>query len=77
MNLEAEKLDLLQTIINSGDAGLINDLKIIISTRKSDWFDELSTEQQKDVLLGIKDADNGDVITHEEAVKHFGKWGLK
>ena len=77
MNLEAEKLDLLQTIINSDDAGLISDLKALINFRKNDWFDELSSSQQLDVSEGIAQADAGETVSHNEAVKLFGKWGLK
>jgi hypothetical protein len=39
--------------------------KLNILQTKSDWFDELSDEQQKET------------ITHAEAVKLFSKWGLK
>ena len=52
-------------------------MKAFLSGRKADWFDELSSEQQKDVLEGLTQADEGEVISHAEAVKLFGKWGLK
>ncbi len=77
MNIQAEKLDILQVIMNSNDEGLIMDLKAFLSSRESDWFDALSENQQKDVLEGLDQADRGDVVPHEEAVKLFGKWGLK
>ena len=74
MDLQAEKLNLLQTIINSDDAGLIMDLKSILSSRKQDWFDELSDDQKNDVLTGLAEADRGEVVPHEEVVKLFSKW---
>jgi predicted transcriptional regulator len=77
MNIQAEKLDILQVIMNSNDEGLIMDIKAFLSSRKSDWFDELSENQQKDVLEGLAQADDGEVVPHEDAVKLFGKWGLK
>ncbi len=45
--------------------------------RKDDWFDELNEEQQSTVLEGLAEADRGETISHNEAVKLFGKWGLK
>jgi len=45
-------------------------------TEKTDWFDELSEENQKVILEGLAQADNGDTIPHTEAVKLFEKWGL-
>jgi len=77
MDLQAEKLNILQTIMNITDEGLIMDVKAFLSDRKKDWFDELSEEQQKDVLEGIAEADKGDTLPHSEVVKMFGKRGLK
>jgi hypothetical protein len=77
MDLQAEKLNILQTIMNTKDEGLILDVKAFLSDRKTDWFDELSPEQQKDVLEGLAQADNGETLPYTEVVKLFGKWGLK
>jgi hypothetical protein len=77
MDIQAEKLNLLQTIMNITDEGLIMDVKAFLSTRKGDWFDELSEDQQKDVLEGLAEADRCETIPHSEAVKKFSKWGLK
>ncbi len=77
MDIQSEKLDLLQTIINTNDERLILDVKEFLSNRKTDWFDELSNKQQNDVLEGIAEADRDETISHAEAVKLFGKWGLK
>lgn len=77
MNIQAEKLNLLQTIMNTNDKGLIMDVKAFLSGRKADWFDELSNERQKDVMEGLAEADRGETVAHAEVVKLFGKWGLK
>jgi predicted transcriptional regulator len=42
-----------------------------------DWFDELSEDQKEDILEGLAEADRGETITHDEAVKLFAQWGLK
>ncbi|MDN3583898.1 hypothetical protein [Mucilaginibacter flavus] len=63
MNIQAKKLNISQVIITSN--------------RESNWVDSLSENQQKDVLEGLDQADRGEVVPHEEAVKLFGKWGLK
>ncbi len=42
MDVQVEKLELLQTIINTDDESLIMDLKAFLSNRKLDWFDELN-----------------------------------
>lgn len=77
MNLQTEKLTLLQTILNTNDEGLIMDIKAFISERDVDWFDNLSKPSQKDILVGLAQADSGETIAHTDVVKLFGKWGLK
>ncbi len=77
MDLQAEKLNILQIILNTEDESFIMDLKAFLSDREVDWFDELSAEQQNDVLEGLSEADNGATVSQAEAVKLFGKWGLK
>lgn len=72
MNIQAEKLNVLQQIINSDDASLIKDIKSLISSRDMDWFDGLSKTQKSDVTEGIAQLDCGDVFSHEEAQKRFG-----
>ena len=77
MDIQAEKLNLLQTIMNTDDAGLIMDVKSFLTSRKKDWFDELSDIQKNDVMIGLSEADRGETMSHAEVVKLFGKWGLK
>jgi len=77
MDLQAEKLNILHTIMTTNDESLIMDVKALLFDRKADWFDELSQDQQKDVLEGLAEADRGETVPHAEVVKLFGKWGLK
>ncbi|WP_216350995.1 hypothetical protein [Mucilaginibacter polytrichastri] len=63
--------------MNTTDEGLILDVKAFLSNRKTDWFDELGQDQQKDVLEGLAQADRGETVSHSEVVKLFSKWGLK
>jgi hypothetical protein len=72
MNIQAEKLNVLQKIINSDDVGLIKDIKSLISNRELDWFDNLSKNQQADVKEGLAQLDNGQSFSHEDAKKRFG-----
>ena len=72
MNIQAEKLSVLQQILNTDDVSLIKDIKSLITSRDLDWFDVLSKSQQNDVLEGIAQLDNGEVFSHEEAKKRFG-----
>ncbi len=72
MNIQAEKLSVLQQIINTDDLSLIQEIKSLLINRDLDWFDGLNKTQQADVMEGIAQLDRGDVFSHEEAKKRFG-----
>lgn len=71
MDLQAEKLNVLQQIINSDDLNLIRDIKNLLNARELDWFEELSETQQKDVETGISQLNKGNFLTHEEVKSKF------
>jgi hypothetical protein len=77
MNLQAEKLEIVRMLLNTNDEGLIQEVKNLFRSREGDWWDEMSGEQQATILAGIAQADQGQTVPHEEAVKMFGQWGLK
>ena len=72
MNLQAEKLELVQAILNIDDVDLIREVKRLLKVRENDWFDELTSEQQQSVIRGLAQADKGETISHEEAIARLG-----
>jgi hypothetical protein len=72
MDLQAEKLKLVQAVLNIEDIGLIREVENLFETRHRDWFDDLSDEQQQSVLRGLEQADRGEGISHEEAIARLG-----
>lgn len=77
MNLQAEKLEIVRMLLNTNDKTLIQEVKTLFKSREADWWDEMSGEQKEIILEGIAQADKGQTVPHEEAVKMFGQWGLK
>ena len=62
--LNETKLNLIAWINQISDADLISLLEGIRSSRsKGDWWDELSTNQKKIILSGLRDAEAGKLIS--------------
>ena len=40
---------------------------------ESDWWNELSDAEKKSIEMGLKDIEEGRVISHEEVMKSFGR----
>lgn len=72
MDINAEKLELIQAIINIDDISVLKKVKKLIAKLSPDWFDELTEEQQQDAFRAIEQADRGECIPHEEAMKRLG-----
>ena len=61
------KLNLIAWINQLSDTDLIAFLDgLRISRAKIDWWEELSTSQKKQVLAGLKDAEEGKVMDSKE-----------
>jgi len=62
--LDEIKLDLIAWINQISDVDLISLLEGIRNSRsKGDWWDELSTNQKKIILSGLRDAEAGKLIS--------------
>jgi hypothetical protein len=72
MDLQAEKLNLVQAILDIEDISLIKKVKKILKKADHDWFDDLTEEQQKSVDMAIAELDRGEGIPHEEAMRRLG-----
>ena len=61
--LNGIKLNLISWINQLSDKDLISFLEgLRVSRAKVDWWNELSTSQKKQVLAGLKDAEDGKVM---------------
>ena len=72
MDLQAEKLKLVQAVLNIEDIDLVIEVENLLKNRNNDWFDDLSEDQQQSVIRGSEQADKGETITHAEAIKRVG-----
>lgn len=76
MNIQAEKLKLIEWLISIQDQSIIEKLKFLMdnSPAAGDWWDALSESERASLEGGIKDSDEGRVTPHSEAQKKYGKW---
>ena len=72
MDIQAEKLSLMQAILDIEDINIIKKLKNLLKKQEHDWFDDLTDEQRRDLFMAIDEADRGEGIPHEEAIRRLG-----
>tara|TARA_B100000378_G_C17872386_1_gene352559 strand:- start:401 stop:625 length:225 start_codon:yes stop_codon:yes gene_type:complete len=73
MNIEAEKLGLIQWLTQLTDETVIKKI-IAIRGEKTDWWDAIDEDERKEIEEGIKQADSGELTSHEEVMAKYKKW---
>lgn len=75
---ETEVKALKQEIKEGMDKASIKTLRILHQIleieNEEDWWDDLPLEVQQGIDEGIKQADNGEVISHHEFMKKNKRW---
>ena len=74
MNIQAEKLELIQWLISVNDVSIIEKIKSFRLKSSKDWWDEISEAEKQAIEQGLKDAEEGKLIPHNEVKKKYEKW---
>lgn len=73
MDLATRKYNLIQELTTI-DERLLGKLEEFLKANKTDWFDELSEEEQSEIELGVKQAENKEIVPHDKVMDKFKKW---
>jgi len=76
MNIQSEKLNLIEWISRLNDNSIIERLRNIKDdySKSEDWWDSLKKEELESINRGLKDLDEGRVHTNETARKTYEKY---
>jgi hypothetical protein len=76
MNIQTEKLGLIEWISKLNDISIIEKLKSIKEdySKSKDWWDRLNKEELESIERGLKDLDEGKIHSHEKARKVYEKY---
>ena len=76
MNIQAEKLNLIEWISRLNDTSIIDKLKNIQNdySKSQDWWDTLNKEELDSINRGLKDFEERRVHSHDSARKIYEKY---
>ena len=67
MNILAEKIEIMKLILETENPGILESVRNIFNkSAVVDFWETLPKEQQDDILQGIKEVENGEVVDYEE-----------
>ncbi len=70
MKLQAQKLELVQLILNTNQPNLLERVsKILKQEKEIDWWDELPLSIQQAIKVGIKEAEQGKTVSNADVMK--------
>ena len=76
MNIQTEKLDLIEWISKLNDTSIIDKLRQVKEdySNSKDWWDALEKEEIESINRGLKDFEEGRIHSHETARKIYEKY---
>lgn len=75
MNIETTKLELMKLLLNTQKESVLEKIKDIFQRESSqDWWEELNEEEHKEIEFGLREAENGEVKSHQDVMKSFDEW---
>ena len=70
MNLSKKKLELVQMILNAESSSVLEKVESLLKReQESDWWDDLSEAQRKDIEKAVEELENGEGIPHAEVMR--------
>jgi hypothetical protein len=78
MRQETIKLELIEWLAKLNDIDVLNHLKEVkdSKSRNKDWWDDLTEQQNLDIQKGLKDLEEGRVVSHDDVMKKYGLLNL-
>jgi len=75
MNLDSEKVKIIDWIASLTDESIIARIKLLKENPKeTDWWDEISEAEKASIERGMADAKAGRIVPHEEVRKKYEQW---
>ncbi len=75
MNVQTEKLELIELLIGINDMNLLKNLKQFIKSKQSDNTEiNISTQLRSSIKKGLQQIENKEYKNHTEVRKLYEKW---
>lgn len=69
MDIKTSKIALVKMILNIENEAFIEKIKMFIKEESVDFWDELSSNEQSEILLGIQQLENGARVAMDDVMK--------
>jgi predicted transcriptional regulator len=77
MNVVTLKQDIHLLIDSITDSEILHAVKTLLEKNakvQTDWWETISEEERAEILQGLSEADNNDLMAHDEVMEKYKKW---
>lgn len=74
MDVQAEKLRLIEWLAGVNDQSVIEKLLAFRKRAEGDWWKDLDSEEKTEIEEGLSQAEKEEFLSHEEAMSQYRKW---
>ena len=70
MNLQAAKIEIIKMVLETDNPGILETIRRIFRKEESpDFWLSLSREEQDEILSGLREIEQGELVDYEELLK--------
>ncbi|MBS1527210.1 MAG: hypothetical protein JST19_16275 [Bacteroidetes bacterium] len=77
MDIQAEKLNLIQWLAGLNEPSIIKRFVALKKEQQVDWWDEIDDDERAEIEEGLAQADQGELLSHEDVMSKYQKWCKK
>jgi len=71
MDIQATKIELAQRLLSETSEVVLQKIKDILLSEKTDWWDEISEEEKLAIDEGLAELDRGEGISHDQVMNEI------
>ncbi|MBK6829640.1 MAG: hypothetical protein IPG92_02350 [Flavobacteriales bacterium] len=72
--LEIKQASIAKQVFNTTDVEVLDQVKAVLESQSGDWWKNLPAKMRKDVEASLAQADEGNTVSHAEAMKQVRAW---
>lgn len=69
MDIETSKIALIKMILNIENDAFIEIIKTFVKEKSADFWEELSSQERNEILLGIQQLEDGERISMDDVMR--------
>jgi len=72
--IEFKQARIAKRVFNTSDEEVLDQVKAVLDLQSGDWWKNLPARVRKDVELSLAQADEGETVSHADAMKQIRAW---